>query len=250
MELVDAVGMQQAALLRRHRRRDQGTGFRIVIEPFDQSCVVASGISLSTLSFPPTQAPGPSAGQILTISETTGASDLIVNSLNLTGRFFFDAGCAQQGAAGFTVPAGTGNSSIQVYFCPDTDNGAPYVGNLTVLSSAPTSPTTQTLNGQEAYPIMGVSPTTLNFTSTPETQSFTISNTGDSDLNWSAVAAGSGFAITSAASGTVAPGGSVNVDVQYSGASPSTSSGSVTISSSDPDASGAPASVTLSANVP
>jgi hypothetical protein len=221
----------------------------IVIEPFDQTCVVASGISVSTLTFPPTQAPGPSAGQVLTISETTGASDLTVNSLSLTGRFFFDAGCSLQGAAGFTVPAGTGNSSIQVYFCPDTDNGAPYVGNLTVNSSAPSSPTMQTLNGQEAFPVMGVLPTTLNFTASPETQSFTISNTGTSDLNWSAVASGAGFAITSATSGTVIPGGTATVDVEYSGGS-GIFSGDVTVTASNPDVQGSPATVTLGANVP
>jgi hypothetical protein len=221
----------------------------IVIEPFDQTCVVASGISLSTLIFPPTESPGPSVGQVLTISETTGASDLTVNSMSLSGRFFFDAGCTQQGAVGFVVPAGTGNSSTTVYFCPDTDNGAPYVGNLTVLSSAPSSPTSQSLSGQEAFPVLGVGPGTLNFTSSPETLQFTISNTGTSDLNWSAVAAGTGFAITSATSGTVIPGGSTNVDVEYSGGS-GIVSGLVTVTASELDAQGSPADVTLDADVP
>jgi len=222
----------------------------IVIEPFDQTCVVASGISVSPLSFPATEWPGPSPGQTLTIAETTGASDLTVNSLALTGSFFFDGGCSLQGAPGFTVPAGTSNTSLQVFFCPAIDDGASYVGSLIVLSNSPSSPTTQTLNGQEAFPILGVSPATLNFTTTSETQSFTITNTGSGTLSWNAAASGTNFTITSAISGTIASGGIANVDVLYSGASPSVSAGSVTVTASETDNQGSPQTVTLDANVP
>ena len=222
----------------------------IVIEPSDTNCVVSSGISLSTLTFPPTETPGPSAGQTLTITETTGSSDLVVSLLNLTGRFFFDAGCSSQGQAGFTVPAGTADSSVHVFFCPDTDNGLPYLGTLNVLSNAAGSPTSQSLTGQEAFPILGVNPGSLSFTATNETQSFTISNTGTGDLSWIAVASGTDFAITSATSGTATAGNTTSVNVQYSGGSPSTSTGSVTVTATEPDAQGSPTTVTLSANVP
>jgi hypothetical protein len=226
----------------------------IVVEPFDTTCVVASGIGLSTLTFPPTEQPGPSPGQVLTISETTGASDLTVNSLSLTGRFFFDAGCTQQGAAGFVVPAGTGNSSISVYFCPDTDNGAPYVGNLTVLSSAPSSPSMQSLNGQEAYPIMGVTPQNLNFAAAGEVQNFQISNTGTSVLNWTASETSDPDDVYSFApmAGSINPGDpAVVVAVTLSGGAASGAhSGDIEVSSSDPDAQGSPVTVTLNANVP
>jgi hypothetical protein len=225
----------------------------IVIEPFDQTCVVASGISISTLTFPPTQAPGPSVGQILTISETTGASDLTVNSLSLTGRFFFDAGCSLQGAAGFTIPAGTGNSSTQVYFCPDTDNGSAYVGNLTVLSSAPSSPSTQSLSGQEAYPIMSVSPLDIDFGTTAGTVSFRITNSGTGDLNWTADDSDDpdGVFTVSSLGGVVAAGAFVDVDVTFALAVlAGTHTGSVDVDASDPDAVNPSETVTLAAETP
>ncbi len=224
----------------------------IVIEPFDQTCVVAAGISLSTLVFPPMEAPTPpsTSSDTLIITETTGSSDLVVTSLNLTGRFFFDALCTNQSDPGFTVFAGSSDNSIQVFFCPNVDNGATYFGGLLVLSNSPSSPTTQSLNGQEAFPILGVSPPSLSFLTSPSTQPFTISNTGTGDLSWTAVALGTNFAITSATSGTVTAGNTTSVNVQYSGGSPSTSTGSVTVTATESDAQGSPATVTLSANVP
>jgi hypothetical protein len=219
------------------------------IEPFDTACVVSSGIALSDLVFPAANA-GSTSTDSLIISETTGASDLVVNSLTLTGQFFFDIGCTQPSMAGpLTVLAGTGSAPIPVYFCPNLDNGALYVGNLTVLSNAPTSPTAQTLSGQEAFPILVVTPSSLSYTTSPSTQSFTLANTGTGDLSWSTGATGTGFAITSPTSGTVTPGNFTSVDVQYSGGSGS-SNGLVVVSVTEPDAQGSPATVTLTATVP
>jgi len=224
----------------------------IVIEPFDQSCVIASGISLSSLTFPPTQAPGSSPAQTLTITETTGAADLTVNSLNLTGRFFFDAGCSMQGRAGFTVPAGTGNSTVPVYFCPDSDDGALYVGSLVVLSNSPSSPTTQTLNGQEAFPAMSVSPLNIDFGTTPGGRDFTISNSGTGDLTWSAAETdpGSVFSLSSTGGTILAGNPPVTVTVTFALGAPGTHSGSVVVTSGEPDAVGSPETVTLAAETP
>jgi hypothetical protein len=155
----------------------------LVIEPFDQSCVVAAGIEVLPPTFPPTESPGPSAPQDLIVTENTGGSDLAISLMSLTGRFFFNAGCTQTTAGPFVVPAGTGSAVAQVYFCPNNDDGASYTGNLNIFSNSPSSPTTLSLNGQEAFPILGVSPGNLSFTSSPETQQFTISNTGTGDLD-------------------------------------------------------------------
>jgi hypothetical protein len=225
----------------------------IVIEPFDQSCLVAAGIQVVAPIFPPTEWPGPSAPQALIITETTGGSDLDISLMSLTGRFFFDAGCTQTTAGPFTVPAGTGAAVADVYFCPAANDGASYTGNLNIFSNSPSSPTTVSLNGQEAFPILSVSPGSLSFTATNETLSFNILNTGTGDLDWDAAASGANFNITSGTTGTVPAGGSVAVNVQYSGGAGSTSSGSVVVTAdgtTNPDAQGSPATVTLSANVP
>ena len=221
----------------------------IVIEPNNQDCVVAAGIQVLPLTFPPTESPGPSPPSDLFVTETTGGSDLTISLMSLSGRFFFNAGCTQSTVSGpIVIPAGTGLPVAQVYFCPSNNDGLAYTGNLNILSDSPSSPTTLSLTGQEAFPILGVSPGSLSFTTSPSDQSFTINNNGTGILNYS-TSSPSGFSIISGASGTVAAGGNTGVVVRYSGG-PGSASSSITVTVTEPDAQGSPATVTLSANVP
>ncbi len=217
----------------------------LIYEPADTTCVVAPGLSIAPISFPPTEVPGPSAGQPISITNT-GAGTLDITLLNLTGRFFFDAGCSQINAGPLSIPPFGFDGSLSIYFCPDTDNGATYAGQLTITSNAPGSPTTIGLSAQEAFPILGVSTQTLTFTAPPNTQSFTISNNGTDDLSFTiAETDPDGVFTVSTLNGTVPAGGApvnINVDLTAAGAD-----GSLEITAGEPDAQGSPVTVTLNA---
>jgi hypothetical protein len=217
----------------------------LVYLPEDTTCVAAPELTVNPLIFPPTQFPGPSPGQSVIINNG-GGGDLAVNTLFLVGDFFFDAGCSSQAAPGFTVPAFTnGYVGPDVYFCPGTDNGETYPGQLNISSNFVTSPFPVNLNGVEAHPILVVAPTTLTF-GAAGVQSFTISNTGTGDLTFSINETDPDSIFTlSLTNGAIPAGGpSVQVDVTNSN-SPNGTDGSLEIVAGEPDASGSPETVTL-----
>ncbi len=124
----------------------------LVYIPQDQDCVAAPvlNVSLNT-GFPDTAAGTCSPAQPLVIANN-GAGTLEVQTVILVGRFFFDAGGANQNAGPFTVPPFTANASLDVYFCPDVPNGLNYQGTLVITSNDPASPFQTSLSGLEATP--------------------------------------------------------------------------------------------------
>jgi hypothetical protein len=216
----------------------------LIYEPADTTCVVAPGLSIAPISFPPTEVPGPSAGQPISITNT-GAGTLDISLLNLTGQFFFDAGCSQPNAGPLSIPPFGFNNSLSIYFCPNTDNGATYAGQLTITSNAPNSPTTINLSAQEAFPTLNVSTGAINFAGGgyPEDQTFDVLNTGTDDLDYNVTVSGASFSVVSGGSGTVTPAGSATVTIRATAAG----TGSATVTGTNPDVTGSPKTVNLNA---
>lgn len=220
----------------------------LVYVPQDETCVVAPILNFSMAPFPATDYPGPSAPQTV-ILNNTGGGDLLVSGLFLSGQFYFDAGCANQAAPGFTVPAFTnGHVGPDVYFCPNEDNGISYGGELRVVSNNVSSPNGVVLSGTEAAPIVGVSINALTFPGPyPQQLTFDVTNTGTGDLNYTTNLVGANFSIDSGGAGLVAPGGSATVTVE---ATADTSSGTVTVTATELDAQSSPQVVNLDAPAP
>jgi hypothetical protein len=217
----------------------------LVYVPEDQTCRAAPDLSVAPLVFPATESPGPSTAQTIVVSNN-GEGDLVISSFNLGGSFYFNAGCSNQAAPGFTVPAFTpGVPGPDVYFCPGSNDGQTYAGQLIVQSNDPFSPEQVPLSAQEAFPILGVSLANLTFNGPyPETQTFDVTNTGSGDLTYTATVAGASFSITAGASGTVVPLGTATVTVEATAAD----TGTVTVTAAEPDAQGSPQTVELTAN--
>jgi hypothetical protein len=157
---------------------------------------------------------------------------------SLTGSLPLQLAPGQQQA--FTVqfsPAGAGDQS----------------GTLTISSNDAGSPATVALTGTGAgtgvsAPKLSLSTTSLSFGNVTVGQtkdlSLTASNLGTAPLTIaSAAVTGAGFSLTSAASFTVASGGSQMLTVHYAPTSATPSSGTLTITSNDPSS---PVSVSLS----
>ena len=215
----------------------------LVYIPEDQTCVVAPNLNFTMTPFPATNWPGPSPPQTV-ILNNTGGGDLLVSGLFLSGQFYFDAGCANQAAPGFTVPSFTnGYIGPDVYFCPNEDNGGLYNGELRVVSNNASSPNGVNLTGSEAAPILGVSSNTLTF-GAAGLQFFTVSNTGTGDLTFTITETDPDSVFTvSPLNGTVPAGGApVQIDVTNSGTG---ADGSLEIVAGELDAQGSPQTVVL-----
>jgi hypothetical protein len=155
--------------------------------------------------------------------------------------------------APYTIVGPSGFQDVLMYFCPNNDNGGAYSGTLRVISNAGTTPDERSLTGTEAFPIMGVNPTDIDFGSAAGTETITISNTGTGTLNWTAVETDpDGVFSLSATNGVINPGGpafSLDVSFALAGAA-DTHTGSVTITATQGDAQGSPQVVTLAAETP
>jgi hypothetical protein len=125
-------------------------------------------------------------------------------------------------------------------------------GNISIVSNAPTSPTSVGLSGTGIAAILtlGISPTSLSFgnvtTGTSSaTQNVTITNTGNSNVAISQInLIGAGYTMTGGgAPVTLSPSQTITLVVQFSPTTAGAVSGSITIVS---NATGSPATVSLS----
>jgi len=128
----------------------------------------------------------------------------------------------------------------------------PATGGISIVSNAPTSPTSVSLSGAgiAATLTLSISPTSLSFgnvtTGTSSaTQSVTITNTGNSNLTISQISAGgAGYSVTGgSAPVTLTPTQRLVLTVQFSPSATGSVNGSISIVS---NAIGSPATVTLS----
>jgi hypothetical protein len=84
--------------------------------------------------------------------ENLGEVHLEIQSLALLGRFYFDHGLSSQLEGPLTIPPYNSDNSLSVYFCPNVATGAPYLGQLTIISNDPDSPEIVPLTGTEFTP--------------------------------------------------------------------------------------------------
>jgi Divergent InlB B-repeat domain/Secretion system C-terminal sorting domain/Putative binding domain, N-terminal len=136
--------------------------------------------------------------------------------------------------------SGTNSGTINVSYLANT--GSARSGSITVSASgASGSPLTITINqaGVSNTPILSVSPTSRGVSYNSGTTSFSVGNSGNGTLNWSASSNTSWITITSGSSGT----NSGTINVSYLANTGSARSGSITVSASG--ASGSPQTMTI-----
>jgi HYDIN/CFA65/VesB-like, Ig-like domain/Cep192 domain 4 len=186
---------------------------------------------------------GSDSSQALIITNT-GTATLSITQLTETGSAF--------SVSGFSLPLNVSagqQTAIMVAFRPSAVGAA--AGNISIVSNAPTSPTSVVLSGTgiAASLTLGIRPTSLSFGNvtagtSSASQNVTVTNTGNSDVMISQITlSGSGYLMTGgSAPVTFSPSQSLTLEVQFSPAAAGSVNGSVSIVS---NASGSPASVSL-----
>jgi hypothetical protein len=187
---------------------------------------------------------GSSLSQALIITNT-GTATLTITQITESGAAFR--------VSGYSLPLNVGagqQSTINVAFMPASAGLAS--GNISILSNAPTSPTSVSLSGTGIASTftLGISPANLTFgnvtTGTSSAaQSVTITNTGNSNVTISQInLSGVGYSMTGGnAPVTLSPSQTITVVVQFSPTTDGAASGSITLVS---NASGSPATISLS----
>lgn len=175
----------------------------------------------------------------------SGASDLVVSVITLTGSEF--------GVSGITTPktisAGT-SVPVTVSFAPTTSGAV--TGNIALVSNDPTNPTVNVaLTGTGSTAAIGklaASPSSLSFgtvaTGTNASQNITLTNTGNAAVHISSVvAAGTGFSVTGVTTpATLNPSQTATLSVKFAPTAAGSAVGTITITS---DAQGSPLTINL-----
>jgi hypothetical protein len=179
------------------------------------------------------------------IIKNIGTAILTITQVTETGSAF--------SVSGYSLPLNVNagqQTTVTVAFQP-TAVGATS-GNISMVSNAPTSPTSVALAGTgiAATLTLGISPTSLSFgnvtTGTSSaTQNVTITNTGNSNVTISQInLSGAGYSMTGgSAPVTLTPSQNLTLSIQFSPTTAGAASGSVTIVS---NATGSPATISLS----
>ena len=170
--------------------------------------------------------------------KNSGTASLTVSQVATTGSGFSVSGVAVP----LTLAPG-GSSTFNVQYAPTTAGAVN--GSVTIVSNAPNSPSTVSLNGTgtTATHTLSVNPGSLSFGSvnngSTASQSFGVTNTGNSNVSISGMSAtGSGFSITGGGSAvTLSPNQSTSVTVQFAPTVAGSANGSVTIASNGTGAS-------------
>jgi hypothetical protein len=207
--------------------------------------VPAPAIQLSPMSFNFGNAVvGTNLSQVLII-KNIGTAILTITQVTETGSAF--------SVSGYSLPLNVNagqQTTVTVAFQP-TAVGATS-GNISMVSNAPTSPTSVALAGTgiAATLTLGISPTSLSFgnvtTGTSSaTQNVTITNTGNSNVSISQInLSGAGYSMMGgSAPVTLTPSQNLTLTVQFSPTTAGVANGSISIVS---NASGSPATVSLS----
>ena len=198
--------------------------------------VTGAGVQAG-LSVTPTSA---SFGSVVTGStnsqtiqlKNTGTASLSLSQISATGSGF----SVSSASVPLTLAPGA-TSTFNVQYAPTTAGAAN--GSVTILSNAPNSPSAVSLSGTgvAATYTLSVNPDSLSFGSvnngSTASQSFSVTNTGNSNVSISGVSAtGSGFSVSSGGSGvTLSPNQSTSVSVQFAPTVAGTVSGAVSVAS-------------------
>jgi len=179
------------------------------------------------------------------IIRNTGTATLTVSQVIATGSAF--------SVSGFSLPLNVSagqQTTITMAFLPTVVGSAS--GNISIVSNAPTSPTSVGLSGTgiAATLTLGINPTSLTFgnvtTGTSSAaQNVTITNTGNSTVTISQInLTGAGYSMTGgSAPVTLTLSQNLTLSVQFSPTAAGTINGSISIVS---NATGSPATVSLS----
>jgi hypothetical protein len=179
------------------------------------------------------------------IITNTGTATLTITQVTETGSAF--------NVSGFSLPLNVNvgqQTTIMAAFLPTAVGAAS--GNISIVSNAPTSPTSVGLSGTgiAATHTLSISPASLSFgTVTTGTssapQNVLITNTGNSSVTISQIAlTGSGYSMTGgSAPVTLSPSQNITLAIQFSPTVAGSINGSISIVS---NASGSPATVSLS----
>jgi len=189
-------------------------------------------LSANTLNFGNVLVNGAST-QALTL-KNSGQNDVQVSQIAVTGGAFSVSGMA----APVTISAGQ-SMALQATFAPKAAGTA--TGAITVTSNATNPTSTVALNGSAvaASYTMSLSPASLNFgnvtAGSSTTQNLQLSNTGNSSVTVTQVAA-SGAGISVSALGapvTLAPSQSLALSVKFAPTTAGATAGSVTVTNND-----------------
>ena len=233
---------------------DSGSTFKVVVT--NTAGTVTSASATLTVNAAPAIQVNPTSinfgndvvGTILSqvlIIKNTGTATLTISQITATGSGF--------SVSGFSLPLNVNagqQTTVTVAFLPTSV--ATVSGNVSVVSNAPTSPTSVALTGTgiAAVLTLGINPTSLNFgnvtTGTSSAaQNVTITNTGNSNVTISQInLSGAGYTMTGGgAPVTLTPSQTVTLVVQFSPTLAGAVSGSISIVS---NATGSLAAVSLS----
>jgi hypothetical protein len=179
------------------------------------------------------------------IITNTGTATLSITQVTETGSAFFTV-------SGFSLPLNVSaglQTTITVAFLPTSVGSVS--GNISIVSNAPTSPTSVGLSGAgiAATFTLGIAPTSLSFgnvtTSTSSAaQNVVITNTGNSNVAISQITlSGAGYTMTGgSAPVTLTPSQNITLSVRFSPNVAGTVNGNISIVS---NASGSPVAVSL-----
>lgn len=194
--------------------------------------VNASSISVSppSLSLDVTRTAASPADQFVTVSNAASATASASYSASVTsGSEWLSLAAPTTGA----IAAG-GSAQLQLHFDTSSLARGHYVGVITVADAhSPAAARTITVSLDVQAPVIQVSQASLAFTATvgsnPASQSFTVSNTGDADLHFTpdvVASAPDGWLVVSPEGAhTIAPGGSILLNVQVISAALAAGSG-------------------------
>jgi hypothetical protein len=185
-------------------------------------------------------------GQTSTKSFTvtnSGSATLTISQLSISATGY--------SVNGLSVPStvAPGSSvSFNAVFAPTTTGSLP--GTVNIASNAPNSPATVALNGTgvAATKTLSFSSSNLAFgnvsTSTPSTLTETITNTGNSAVQISAITvSGTGYSLSGAGAVTLNPSQTFTFSVIFDPSAAGSANGSIVVAS---NATGSPATITLS----
>jgi hypothetical protein len=187
------------------------------------------------------------ASRSLTLTNT-GTADLTVTKISETGQGYSTVGGGL--SANMAVKAGS-SLNFSIYFSPLVAGHAP--GNLSITTSADSTPLTVTLDGTGVAapggtPAIEVTPSSVNFgnvtVGTTDTQTMRLANTGTADLTVTKISAsGTGFSESGLSIPLTLPAGqSTTFTASFKPTGTGAQTGSIAITS---NASGSPLSVSL-----
>ena len=226
----------------RHRRGSasisvSGTGVSV-----PSSSTTTSAISLSTGSLTFGNVLVGTSGSLPFTVTNSGTTTISVSQVAVSG-----AGFSVSGFSGSVSLSAGQTFSLTAVFSPTTSG--PATGAISIVNNASNSPSTVSLSGTGAQPLISATPPSLSFGSVlvgnSQSQPVTVQNPGTAGLNITqATISGTGFTLSGTTLPlTIAPNGSASFSIRFAPASAGSFTGSLSLTN---NASSTPSVVALS----